>query len=403
MFHTRIRTNRTPRTRHVIRTVFLGGLVAAPLALTSCGGGSSGGAHASSGSLPSVIKIGQVDSFSGPLSSCAAAADGAKIAIDEANDKDMFGHDTRIELVRLDDRGTPKGAVTGFRKLVGQKVAGTIGPCGTPSAKAIVPQADARQMPLILNQPSAADLVKHEYVFRGGPPQVRVAGNTVKVLAAKGIKRVSIVYTNDYADTEAVWTEAWKTELKKQGISVAGVYPIPTNQPNISAVLERVRQDSPDAIGLDTFGAPTLSYAKQLRNAGMTQPLFGQIIMGYGFYNTTDTAARDGGSYYATSFLPTLDKPAVTTFVDRFKQSHDGQLPDPSAAQVYDGTTRLLKAIKSAHSVSPNAVRAALEGQRSIDGAQGHVRFISNGHDATADGFVMHVTRSGIHRQKIPE
>lgn len=372
---------------------------AAALILAACGGGSGDGA--SEGGLPSVIKIGQVDSFSGPYGSCAAAADGAQIAIDHSNEAEMFGPGVKVELVRVDEKGTSEGAVTGYRNLLRQKVVGILGPCTTATASSIVAQADANKVPLLLAAPGEPSLVEHDYVFRGGPPQAKFAAETIAALAATGAKRVSVVYTNDFPDTAAVWKEAWEPELKKQGITLAGLYPVPTGVPNISSVLERIRQDDPDAIGLDTFGSPTLTYAKQLRNAGLEQPLFGQIVMAYGFYNTSDAAAAGGGSYYATSFLPTLETDVVSKFVKDYKKVQDNAEPDPAAAQVYDATLRLLEAIKSAGSVDGPKVQKALSAQTRLDGAEGPIDYIDGGHEATSDGFVMHVDSSGTRRVAI--
>jgi branched-chain amino acid transport system substrate-binding protein len=369
---------------HVLATCF--GL-ASLVAVAACG--SSGGGAASSQGLPKVVKIGVISSQSGPEggpSNCGITLQSAQLAVANANKQHFLGAGTQLQIVAEDDQSTQSGAVTGYHQLISAGVAGIVGPCLSDNAETLAASIDSQKMPTIVSEASAANLFQHQYIFDGAPPQRTFAGNTISVLAREGVKTVSIIYTNDQSDTVSVWENAWKPQLSKLGIKILGVYPFPQTESDISSAISRIESEHPDAIGLDTFGPLALTDAVGIRKAGLSQPLFGQIVFDYPFYLSNATATSAGGAYFATSFAPTAYPPAKT-FYDQF-QAKFHLVPSAGAAQDYDGAWRLIRAIKSANSTSSSAILAALEAQQKYSGVEGQITYTNRGHNASSPGFV---------------
>jgi branched-chain amino acid transport system substrate-binding protein len=373
------------RSLRVCSWLFAGFGAAGLLGLSLVGPASS--ASAASG-LPKTVTIGILGTVTGPEGgpdSCGSQVFADQLAASTANSENYLGKGVRIQTVTEDDQGTESGAVLGYQKLVSQHVVGLEGMCLETSAVTIAPKIDADKLPTIFSGTTDPALFAYKYGFQGNPPQESFDANTIKALAANGVKSVSVIYTSDQYDTNKVWTESWKPELKKLGIKVLGVFPISETATNISSEIAQIQQEKPDAIGVDTYVTSAVSNAVEIHSSGLTQPLFGQIIAAYSFFQDTAGVTTDGGMYYSTDFAPTVYGPAKT-FAARFQAAY-GVAPSPGAAQEYDGAWRLIRAIKSANSVNPAAVQKALSAQTSYGGVEGQIKYVDGGHEAIGQGF----------------
>jgi ABC-type branched-subunit amino acid transport system substrate-binding protein len=352
--------------------------------------------------LPTTIKIGVLTSLTGSSGgSCTPEWLAARLAADRANKQRFFGKNTFVKLVVDDDKSTQDGAISGYRDLVSQGVAAIIGPCLSTNAETVAIQSDSTHVPELVNLVSDPVPIQHKYVFRGSTPQTIFSVNTIKVLAAKGIKTVAIVHTTDNPDTSIIWTR-WKAECAKLGIKILADYGIQSQPPDISSVVAQIAQLHPDAIGLDTLGASTAGYVNQVRQAGQQQLVFGQIVMAYPFYYNSAPANAGGGSLYATNFDPTIQNKYIQAFTSGWRAENKGADPSPSAAQGYDGAWRLWRALKSANSVNHDAVQKALAAQKTAVQVGGPVTFTKNGHEVVGDGYVILTKANTRTVQKVP-
>ena len=352
--------------------------------------------------LPTTIKIGVLTSLTGSSGgSCTPEYQAARLAADRANKQRFFGKHSFVKLIVDDDKSTQDGAIAGYRDLVSQGVAAIIGPCLSTNAETVAVQSDSTQVPELVNLVSDPAPIQHKYVFRGSTPQTIFSVNTIKVLAAKGVKSVAIVHTTDNPDTSIIWTR-WKAECQKLGIKILADYGIQNRPPDISSIVAQIAQLHPDAIGLDTLGAATAGYANQVRQAGQQQLIFGQIVMAYPFYYGSGPANAGGGSLYATNFDTGIANKYIQAFTNGWHAENKGQDPSPSAAQGYDGSWRLWNALKSANSVNHDAVRVALEKQKTAVQVGGPVKFTRNGHEVVGDGYVILAKNNTRTVQKVP-
>jgi branched-chain amino acid transport system substrate-binding protein len=362
----------------------------------------STGAAASSGGLPKTITIGILATVTGPdggPDGCQSSQFSDELAASTSNAEHYLGKGITIKTVTEDDQGTQAGATIGFQKLVSQHVVGLEGLCLTENADTIAPEIDSAKLPTVFSGVTDPSLFKHTYGFQGDPPQESYDGNTIKALAAAGVKTVSVIYTNDEYDTNAVWNQSWKPEMKKLGIKVLGVFPVTQSATNISPEIAQIQQEKPQAIGVDTYVSSAIGNVLELRSSGVTQPLFGQILFAYGFFQNTAGTTTDGGDYYATDFAPTVYGPAES-FAKVFQAKY-AVAPNPGAAQEYDGAWRLIRAIKSANSVNPAAIQRALAAQKTYTGVEGKITYGNSGHTAASQGYVFLVKNGKLAYQNV--
>jgi branched-chain amino acid transport system substrate-binding protein len=359
-----------------------------------CGGGTTG----PSTSLPASLTIGIVDSLSGPSApSCGPEVNGMKLAVKEAQDQKYLGN-TTINTSIVDDKSTPEAALSGYKDLQSSGVVAFLGPCLSGNAVVTSQQVDRDKLPEIINIVSAKEVVAHKFAFRGGLPQTEFVANTVKVVAGRGIKSVAVVHATDNPDLVAIWT-AWSAQISKSGLRLTGDFPTQFAVKDLSAEIAKIRDQNPDAIGLDIQGQNNIAAARQIRAAGLKQPIFGQVAMDFSFYYG-DPAAD--GSIFATSFDPSINDKAIQSFAAQYKSQFNADATYSSAAG-YDGVWRLLRALKDAQSTDPSAIRTALEKQKSFDGPEGHIVYTNSGHDITGNGFVL-ITQGGVRTvQQIPK
>jgi branched-chain amino acid transport system substrate-binding protein len=394
-WHPRQATGAMSARRHAPPVIALIVLLGALALAAQAGAGGAG--------LPKTIKIGVLTSLTGPSgSSCSPESLAVRLAANRANKQRFFGKNTFVKLTIVDDKSTQDGVIAGYRDLVSQGVAAIIGPCLSTNAETVAVQSDSSKMPEIVNLVSDVAPIQHKYVFRGTTPQTIFAQNTIKVLAAKGVKTVAVVHTTDNPDLVTIW-DSWKAQFKKRGIKVLADYGIQGRPPDISALVAQIAQLKPDAIGLDTLGAATAGYANQLRQAGQNQLVFGQIVMAYPFYYGSAPANAGEGSLYATNFDTSIDNKYIKAFTNGWHDENNGSDPSPSAAQGYDGAWRLWRALKSANSVNHDAVRTALEQQKTGVQVGGPVTFTHKGHEVVGTGYVVLAKGNVRTVQKVPK
>jgi branched-chain amino acid transport system substrate-binding protein len=138
----------------------------------------------------------------------------------------------------------------------------------------------------------------------------------------------------------------------------------------------RIIQDS-DADGIVIWGdaAPAAAILKQMRAAGMKQPVFGSFrVIGRELLENAGAAAEGLEAVYP--FDPTRDDPDWLSFVQRFEK-HFQSKPEVFASLGYDTMNILLQAICRA-GLNRGRIRDALAGLEQFKGVTGPMVFDPN-------------------------
>jgi branched-chain amino acid transport system substrate-binding protein len=360
-------------------------LVAACAALgVGCGSDDDGGG-AASGGLPDKITIGVLDSMTGTNAGCGKyETQGEKLAIEKAKQDKLLG-DSTVEMKIADDKAEAELAVSGFRDLVDDDVALIVGPCNGTVGTAVVPLADREKIPEVITTASAAD-VSSPWVFRAGIPQTEYAGNAIKVIADSGAKRVAVIYDKSQASiANPIWLDTQKPAIEEAGMELVEEVAVTTEQTDFSNQVAALVRSKPDAIGILLQGAPNLTVAKQLREAGFKGKLWGHQSTAQDYYIQGGPDVE--GTVVSVSYAPNIDVASAQEFTKLYRDEY-GVDPTELVAHGYDAMMMALTALKTANSTDSEAIRKALEGIKSMDGAQGELTFSDEGDARGAAGAV---------------
>ncbi len=182
---------------------------------------------------------------------------GMKLVIDTANAgggiKSLAG--AKIELVVADNASVPVSSAAEARRLIEtERVAFILGPYSTPEAEATVPVTERAGIGLLSTQASFDGLFERGYryfttVSMTASQFGRSYADFLKWLnKAHGanIKTLAITYPdNDYGQTAA---KSAQQELAAAGISIVEVRSFPPTAQDLTPIVLRLKQTSPDAI-----------------------------------------------------------------------------------------------------------------------------------------------------------
>jgi branched-chain amino acid transport system substrate-binding protein len=354
----------------------------------SSGGESEGGGG---GELPSTVKVGFIDSMTGPAGFCGQEEkEGAELAIEMAEEEGLLGS-SKIQMEVKDDKAEPESAVSGMNSLIGDSsVAATVGPCVGNIGQAVVPVAEQGEMPLVMTTASGAS-VSGEWAFRAGLPQQTYAAKVIPVIAEQAKTAGVIWEKSDATIAKPVWEETQKPALEENDVELVADEPT-GEQTSYTSQVSAILSKHPEAVGVLVLGTPNLTIVKELREGGFKGPIWGQLGMAAEFY--LEGGPDTNGTFIAVSYAPGFKFPGSVKFTKGFEAKFH-KTPRELSAHGYDAMGMTLKAIAEAGTTERAAVREALEGIKSYEGAQGPLTFTEEG-DARGEGGVVEVNEGEL-------
>jgi branched-chain amino acid transport system substrate-binding protein len=264
-----------------------------------------------------------------------------------------------IELIFEDDQMIPKNAVDAFTKLLVADEVQAVVNFSSATASALGPIAERKQVPLIAiaSDPSICRDKKYVMNFLVMP------GAETKVIVPEAIKRgykriarITTIHQGMLALKETF------DEASKGRIEVVLDEEYPHDIKDFKPFITKLKSMSDvDAVLLTLMTGQNGLCARQLRELGVSQPMFG--------YHTIENAAEVGlsqgalvGTWYANPDSPN----------DEFVRDYTAAYPGASmiiAANGYDLVFMLLQASKSG--VNPQAINEALHKVKNFSGALG--------------------------------
>jgi branched-chain amino acid transport system substrate-binding protein len=268
----------------------------------------------------------------------------ASMAVDEVNATGgVLGR--KVELI-AEDSVNPGVAVTKAQKLVEQnKVNFILGEINSASALAIADQAQ-RYKVLFLNTGANSDALRgkscNRYMFHVEGcntmytktiGQWQVANNKIK-----GTKYYML--TADYAfghDLARVSTKF----LTENGGTVVQNDLVPTDTPDYSSYILKIRQARPDFVYINLAGTDQTTFLKQYKEYGLAFPVSGGVMDTIPFWG----AGVDSLSgFWQSLWYHGLTVPAAQDFTRKFSAKH-GHPPDNQAWGDYVATRILLQGV----------------------------------------------------------
>ncbi len=186
----------------------------------------------------------------------------------------------------------------------------------------------------------------------------------------RGFKRVAAIRSNDRYGRFGI-AELLDSARRLGHPLVAELKWLPGAE-DYTAILEKVRRAQPDAVVVWGGAEAAAGLLKQMREMGLTQPVFGSAgLVDRRFLELAGDAAE--GVVAAAFFDPTAPNPRY----DRFRLIYEerfGEEPDAYAAHAYDGMKLVLQAIAEVGLNRP-LIRDFLANVRESDGVTGPIIF----------------------------
>jgi ABC-type branched-subunit amino acid transport system substrate-binding protein len=369
------------------------------LAVVACGGETepSGGGGtettAAEGAAPfegKTFKIGNLSSYSGPLSAYGQPIGNAlHLAADEVNARGgLLG--AKIEIIDADTQSDAKVAVDQARKLLQQdKVDVMFGVEGSYLRDAIMPVVEQHKKILLYPANYEGEKFSEHLFVLGMTPTQEFSEDIGKFLLEEGGKKWYLMAA-DYVATVNINKYVEHELMPKLGAELVGCASIPLDQNDFGPTIQRIKDADPDVIVNNLIGAHTIPFQQQLAAAGITPE--NTLMEGTAYQSVTIEGMGDTaeGAYRSTSWNDDVDTPVNKEFVKNYK----AKFPDVPAIYIseaaYNSVLALEAAVKKAKSLETDALITGLEGV-TIDAPSGQVTIRPEDHHAALQVFLTQV------------
>lgn len=335
------------------------GLFSVALALSGCTTAEP------TGQLPEPITLGGLLILSGEGASWGKATrNGIELAVHDVNEHGGV-NGRPLRTVYEDTQSDPKVTLDAYRKLRATGVKLLIGPNWSNQGLPLVDIADTEQT--ILFSPTLG--VKEfnegsEYLFNTWPHDSLLSEDLATYLYSEGKRKIVIFGAQD------VWvkdqTEAVKRRFEALGGTVTLVMEPTVDDKDLTTEVLKTKQTiDADAIVL-TGGVYTVgtTYAKRLREAGVTTPLYSMTL-------DKNIIAAAEGAYDGMIFLTSLTPTAA--FAARYEQTY-GKPIEIGADSAYDAVMMLTESMRTVGPDDTKAIAEYLSTLTEWDGASGKLK-----------------------------
>jgi branched-chain amino acid transport system substrate-binding protein len=312
-----------------------------------------------------TIKVGFPVPLTGPYG--AEAQDqvrAAEVAIAEFNEGGGL-NGRKAELLVRDDKLNPGEAATRTLELIEkEKVSFIVGSLSAAVQLGVNNVTKERQ--IIFNSISQSDAINEaadfsKYTFHEALNPHLTAGAVGRYAFPRFGKKV-VFLTADYAYGHEM-VRGFQEAGKAFGIETLADIRHPIGTTDFSALLPRIQALKPDILCISNFGRDQQIALKQATDFGMKKSM--KIIVPILLYTGRVAAGHQAFEDVvgATSYYWGVENIVDTAkaFNDRFRKMHGGKLPSDYGALGYGGVKTVLMGAKTANSLEPDKVIAALE------------------------------------------
>ena len=307
------------------------------------------------------------------------AADGVKLAVDEANAKGLQwnGQNVHFEFISEDDQGDPKTAVTVAAGFVDKKVNVVVGHLTTGPSMAASKTYDENGIPEIVYSVTGPDFTNQGFkgafrvIANDNQQGVALADYAVNKL---GVKKFAVVQDKTaYGEGLA---NSFAQSAKDAGAELIDTQYTTNSATEFGAIVTALKTSNPDLVfygGMDAQAAPLL---REMRRQGLTAKFMGADgVQTPEFLKLSKEAAE--GAFASTTGMPKEQMPGYATFNEAYQKAYNQEVVAYSP-YAYDATNVIIEAMNQAQSGEPEKYLPKLA---AIDyqGVTGRIQFQANG------------------------
>jgi branched-chain amino acid transport system substrate-binding protein len=314
------------------------------------------------GAAAQTVKIGVVNTFSGPNASFGELGEKAMKLYMKLHASELPAG-VKLELVTRDDGGPnpDKAKQLAQELIVRDKVSLITGAVFTPNALAIAPLATEAKIPfLVINAGTSVVTTRSPYIVRDSFTLWQ-SSYPLGQWAAKKYKR-AYTLVSDYGpghDAEAAFTEAFKAG----GGQIVGSVRVPVQNPDFAPYMQRVKDAKPDALMVFIpAGKTATAVMKTFSELGLASA--GVHLIGPGDITTDEELPNMGdvalGVFTVFHYSAAADRPANKRFVEAWKKEYGASsTPNFAAVAAWDAMAMIYTALREQ--------KGKLDAERTLD------------------------------------
>jgi branched-chain amino acid transport system substrate-binding protein len=307
---------------------------------------------------------------------------GAQLAVDNLKGKlEKMGY--KVDFVPFDDQAKPDVGLANAKNIITDKdIIGVVGHLGsgmTISSSEVYEQVHLAMITPASTSPAVTD--------RGLKNVFRVCGredveSLVGIAFAERTLRVRRVYVvHDGTTYGQMAAQALKTEAEKKGVNVLGVA---RTSGDLNALVTQLQNRNPDLLYFVGDPEHAGQLFKRARESGFKAKLMGSQMDSPDVVRVAGSAVV--GMYYTTIAAAPTEYPAAKLFIGEYRKRF-GKDPETFAAEAYDATAVLIKAIEGeaerGRLLARDSVTSAIAKVR-YSGVTGFIEFDTKGDRTTA-------------------
>jgi branched-chain amino acid transport system substrate-binding protein len=318
-----------------------------------------------------AIRVAAIYSYSGPFAeSNLSSVRGVRMAVEEINKNGgLLGR--RLELLEIDNLGTPIGSRKAALKAVQYNVAAIIGAAFSTHSIAVARVAQDHGIPMITNVSTTPRVTRiGDYIFRVCFND-RLQGEVMARFAREELRaRTAVTVFDVNSDYSMGLSHTFERAFAAGGGTLLARLPYRTMQPHFRDLVVRVRSMQPDVLFIAGHGESARILLEADREDVTSIPLGGDGWDDEGFSTQGGDKIKLG--YFTTHWSPSMGSELSKRFVARYGE--DGQIRAPTALG-YDAVNLLADAIIRAGTVRRSDIRNALAATRDFKGVTGAITF----------------------------
>lgn len=345
-------------------------------------------------------KLGVSATLTGPNAvNGQSTVNGLNLALEQVNAAGGVGGQP-VELVVIDDKGTPGDATAAFDKLIKQdKVLMIFGPTLTPQAEQAWVFSNAAKVVSFGTSLSSSHLTKiGPYTFRNAVTEDIMTPQSIRAAAAKlGVKRVAAIFQDDDNFAQGAYFAATPAILKTKATLVSRE-PFTTTKKDFPERVARIKAAQPDVLYISSRTNDAAAIMLEAKKQGLSVPVIGNNnFVSSALYAEAKDAANN--VIFTIPWSLDFDSPRNVDFIARYEAKYKAK-PNHFAALGYDAMFVVVEALKKVPRGDLATMRTALRDALvdvKYEGATGKMKFVRNGssgYNADKDVFT-HIYKDG--------
>ena len=349
------------------------------------------------GAAAQTVKIGVVNTFTGPQAVFGEMTDRAFKLYQKLHEKDLPAG-VKLDLLTRDDGGPnpDKARQLAQELVVRDRVQLLAGVAFTPNAMAIAPVATEAKVPLfITNAGTSVITTRSPYIARFSFTLWQ-ACVPLGEWAAKKFKR-AYTLVSDYGpghDAETAFTQGYKAG----GGELVGSVRVPLQNPDFAPYMQRVKDAKPDALMVFIpAGKTATSVMKTFADLGLAAA--GIKLIGPGDITTDEELPNMGdvalGVTTVFHYSAAAERPANRRFVEAWKKEYGaGTTPNFAAAAAWDAMDAIYHVVKAQKGkIDPERTMELLKGYRNADSPRGPIAIDPETRDIVQNEYLREVRK----------